>query len=319
MNKQTLTITLALAGLVMLSDNSNAQDADTYTPTKTAWGDPDIQGVWNNNTTVPLQRPDGAGETITDEGVAARRAANEELFFGEREGDTGFYNDFWFEYGQDTNRSSLIIEPSDGKLPALTADAEKERVALQTHRYQNSDAPGTYTDLSVYDRCITRGLPGSMMPGFYNHNYHIMQTPNYVAIVVEMIHDARIIPLDGREHAPSAVRQWLGDSRGHWEGNTLVVETTNFNEKVTERGLFVPTVFGSGKNLRLIEHFTRVDDETIDYRFKVEDSTTFTSPWTALIPMNKFEGTLFEYACHEGNYAMANILRGARAAEKGSN
>ena len=158
-----------------------------------------------------------------------------------------------------------------------------------------------------------------MMPGFYNHNYHIMQTPDYVAIVVEMIHDARIIPIDGRDHAPAGVRQWLGDSRGHWEGNTLVVETTNFNEKVTERGLFVPTVFGSGENLRLIEHFTRINDETIDYRFKVEDSTTFTSPWTALIPMNKFDGTLFEYACHEGNYAMANILRGARAAEKGSN
>ena len=157
------------------------------------------------------------------------------------------------------------------------------------------------------------------MPGFYNHNYHIVQTPGYVVILVEMIHDVRIIPLDGRPHVSPEVRQWLGDSRGHWEGNTLVVETTNFNDKVTERGLFIPTVFSTGNTLRLIERFTRVNEDTIDYRFTVQDLTTFTDAWTAAIPLNRFDGTLFEYACHEGNYAMPNMLGGARVAEAAGN
>jgi hypothetical protein len=152
-----------------------------------------------------------------------------------------------------------------------------------------------------------------MMPGFYNHNYHIMQTPDHVVLTVEMIHDARIIPIDGRPHLSSGVRQWLGDSRGHWEDDTLVVETTNFNNKVTEMGLFVAAVFSTGENLRLVERFTRVDGDTIDYRFTVEDPTTFTDAWSAAIPLNRFDGTLFEYACHEGNYALPNILSGARA------
>ena len=133
----------------------------------------------------------------------------------------------------------MIIEPVDGKLPALTPDGERERAALAAHRSETSDSPTTYLDLGVYDRCITRGLPGAMIPGFYNHNYHIVQTPGYVVILVEMIHDVRIIPLDGRPHVSPEVRQWLGDPRGHWEGDALVVETTNFNDEVTERGLFI--------------------------------------------------------------------------------
>jgi len=285
----------------------------------TAWGDPDLQGVWNNNTVVPLQRPDAVSdrETLTEEEVAQRQQANSEQFFGEREGDTGFYNEFWFEYGRDTNRTSLVVEPATGKLPAMTPEAQEALGALMQLRRRSTTAPDDYSDMSVYDRCITRGLPGAMMPGFYNHNYHIMQTPDHVVLVVEMIHDARIIPIDGRPHASDGVRQWLGDSRGHWEGNTLVVETTNFNNKVTEMGLYVATVFGTGENLRLIERFTRVDENTIDYRFTVEDPTTFTESWTAAIPLNRFDGTLFEYACHEGNYAMPNMLAGARANDAG--
>jgi len=303
-----VVISLASAGI------SGQQSAPT-----TAWGDPDLQGVWNNNTVVPLQRPDAVSdrETLTEEEVAQRQQANSEQFFGEREGDTGFYNEFWFEYGQDTNRTSLVVEPTTGKLPAMTPEAQEALGALMQLRRRSTTAPDDYADMSVYDRCITRGLPGAMMPGFYNHNYHIMQTPDHVVLVVEMIHDARIIPIDGRPHASDGVRQWLGDSRGHWEGNTLVVETTNFNNKVTEMGLYVATVFGTGENLRLIERFTRVDENTIDYRFTVEDPTTFTESWTAAIPLNRFDGTLFEYACHEGNYAMPNMLAGARANDAG--
>ena len=316
--RYALALSVTVAALLLAPvQGAGQQGGQLPTTPKTAWGDPDLQGVWNNNTVVPLQRPDAVPEglTLSDEAVSQRRQATSDALFGERDGDTGFYNEFWFEYGQDTNRTSLVIEPPNGKLPDMTPDAQQEAADVMATRGRAAVAPDTYTDLSVYDRCITRGLPGSMMPGFYNHNYHILQTEDYVALVVEMIHDARIIPLDGRGHAPAGVRQWLGDSRGHWDGDTLVVETTNFNNKVTERGLYVPTVFGTGQDLRLIERFTRIDDETIDYRFTVEDATTFTNSWTAAIPLNRFDGTLFEYACHEGNYALPNMLAGARASD----
>ena len=283
---------------------------------RTPWGDPDLQGVWNNNTVVPLERPDDlAGQdTLTDEQVAERFQQQSDALFTPREGNTGFYNEFWFEYGQDTNRTSLIIDPPDGKLPALTSRALQGQQELQARRGQVYEAPHTYLDLHTYDRCITRGMPGAMMPGFYNHNYHILQTPNYVAIVVEMIHDARIIPLDGRPHVSPHVQQWLGDSRGRWEGDTLVVETTNLNDVVNEHGT-LNTVLHIGEGLRLVERFTRVGPDTIDYRYTVHDPTVYEGAWTAAVPMNKIDGTLFEYACHEGNYAMPNMLGGARAEE----
>ena len=164
----------------------------------------------------------------------------------------------------------------------------------------------------MYDRCITRGMPGAMTPGFYNHNYQILQTPDYVAIVVEMIHDARIIPVTGRVHLVPTVRQWLGDSRGHWEGNTLVVETTNFTDKVGQR---TGTVSGGDEHLRVVERFTRVDADTIDYQVMVTDPTVWTGPWTAAMPMTAIEGSLYEYACHEGNHSVPNALRGARTQE----
>ena len=308
------TCALALAFVVAAMTGLAGQQ---YEAPKTAWGDPDLQGVWNNNTVVPLQRPEQVADrdTLSDEEVAARRQASSDALFSEREGDTGFYNEFWFEYGVDSNRTALITDPEDGKLPALTPSAEQRAKELMAVRMRSTQAPDHYLDMSAYDRCITRGLPGAMMPGFYNHNYHIMQTETHVALVVEMIHDARIIPLDGRDHAPSGIQQWLGDSRGRWEGDTLVVETTNLTSKLDERGLYIPTVFGTGENLRLVERFTRVSDDMIDYRFTVEDPSVFTGEWTAVIPFNRFDGTLFEYACHEGNYALPNMLAGARATE----
>ena len=159
-------------------------------------------------------------------------------------------------------------------------------------------------------------MPGAMMPGFYNHNYHILQTPDHVVLEVEMIHETRIIPLDGRPHLQPSVRQWLGDARGRWEGDTLVVETTNLTHALRERSLLV---YATGDALRLVERFTRVAPDIIDYQFTVEDPDAFARPWTASIPMRGLEGNLFEYACHEGNYAIANMLRGARAKEAAEN
>jgi hypothetical protein len=188
--------------------------------------------------------------------------------------------------------------------------------------------PASWEDLNAYDRCITRGLPGAMIPGFYNHNYQILQAPGYVAILVEMIHDVRIIPVDGRPHLGPGLRQWMGDSRGRWEGQTLVVETMNFNDKIQEvtgNAMRLPSgepiggryhaVFAT-RGLKLVERFTRVDADTIDYRFTVTDPATFTRPWTAVTPMMRINEPLFEYACHEGNYAVPNMLRGARAQEQ---
>jgi hypothetical protein len=221
----------------------------------------------------------------------------------------GTYNDFWFERGKLTYRTSLVIDPPNGRLPELTGE-EKERVAAARRGRGPADSP---EDRSAYERCISRGLPGAMMPGFYNHNYQILQTPGYVVLLVEMIHDARIIPVDGRPHVGPAIRGWLGDSRGRWEGNTLVVETTNFNDNVREQSLIA---FSTGQNLRLVERFTRTAEDAIDYQFTVTDPTVFAQPWTASIPMTRFDGPIYEYACHEGNYGLGGILRGARMDEK---
>ena len=178
--------------------------------------------------------------------------------------------------------------------------------------FGGGEPPGSWEDLTLADRCITRAMPGAMLPGFgYNHNYQILQTPTHVAVLIELIHDTRI-PLDDRPHISDDVRQWLGDSRGHWDGDTLVVETTNSTDKTNSR---IPTVFGGSKNLRLVERFTRTDENTIDFRYTFEDATECTRPWTAAIPMNKVEGPIFEYACHEGNCAMEGMLAGARASE----
>ena len=314
---------LPLLALVLLLpllavEVSGQLPVEGYTPPLTAWGHPDLQGVWNNNTNVPLERPDEfkGRETLTDEDVAERRRTLIEATWGTPErrvdvGGTGFYDHLWNEYGLDGNDSSLIIEPADGRLPALTPAGEHDRA---TGAPPVQRAPAGLGDLTVYERCITRGLPGAMLPGFYNHNYHIVQTPAYVAILVEMIHDVRIVPLDGRPHLPPEIRQWLGDSRGRWEGHTLVVETTRFPDRVSQRGLVRPHDFHlQGADLRLVERFTRVNGETIDYRVTVEEPRTYTDSWTAAIPLNRFDGTLFEYACHEGNYALQNMLSGARA------
>jgi hypothetical protein len=200
-----------------------------------------------------------------------------------------------------------VIDPPEGRIPALTVDAQKKADArAEARRRSPADGP---EDRPLVERCIlwpTAGPP--MVPSGYNNNYQILQTPGSVVILIEMIHDVRVIPLDGRPHLSQNIRHWMGDSRGHWEGNTLVVDTTNFTGKTNFRG--------SSENLHLIERFTRVDGDTINYEFTVNDPASFTKSWTAAIPMTKTEGPIFEYACHEGNYGMTNLLNGARAQEK---
>ena len=294
---------LAFASLLVVPAAAAQETASTP---RTPWGHPDLQGAWTNTTTTPLERPDDleGREFLTQEEWAERNPGS-----GISAYDAGAYNDYWLEKGELSMRTSLVVDPPDGTLPALIP-AEEERVNARRAAAAGGGGPASVHSFNAYDRCITRGLPGAMMPGFYNHNYHIVQTPDHVAILVEMVHEARIVPLDG---APaSGVRQWLGDSRGRWEGDTLVVETTNFAGKGTARGL---TAFGGTEGLTVVERFTRVDDDTIDYRVTVSDPAIWSAPWTASIPMTAMEGTLFEYACHEGNYAMGNMLAGARAEE----
>ena len=260
-----------------------------WTPPRTADGQPDLQGVWTNATITPLERPAdlAAKASFTQAEAAAYEKrivenANVDRRRTDIAQDVGLaYNEAWWDRGTHvvkTLRTSLIVDPADGKLPALTADGERRAAALaEQRRLHPADGPESR---SLAERCIlwaTAGPP--MMPGPYNDNYQILQAPGYVAIVVEMIHDVRIIPIDARPHLPSNVRQWLGDSRGHWEGNTLVVETTNFTGKTRFRG--------ASENMSLTERFTRTDPDTILYEYTVNDPDTWTKPWTAQVTMAK--------------------------------
>ena len=282
---------------------------------RTPWGDPSIAGAWSNTTMTPLQRPDDLGdkEFLTDEELVTRQ---EEVF--ERSSldnrprtQTGAYNEFWMERGNLNRRTSLVIDPPNGRLPAVTGPEQRRQDQRSDSFSQSGFA--SWLNFNKLDRCITRGMPGAMMPGFYNHNYQIVQTQDYVVILVEMIHDARIIPMDGRGALDSNLRQWLGASRGRWEGETLVIETTNFNDKITRRG---GTVFGGSEHLHVVERLTRVSADAIDYEITVTDPTIWSEPWTVSVPMSAMDQPVFEYACHEGNYALPNILSGARVQER---
>jgi len=308
---------LAAAGVLAILAALPALAAKNWTVPHTPDGQPDLQGIWSNATITPLERPkDLADKAFFTEKEAADyekrilEETNKDRRDGPPESDVGrAYNDSWWDRGTrvvPTRRTSFVLDPPDGKVPPLTVEAQ-QRVAARTAKLQHPAAGPE--DRGLSERCIlwpTAGPP--MLPSAYNNNYQIYQTPGYVVIFIEMIHDFRIIPLDGRPHLPGNIRQWMGDSRGHWEGNTLVVDTTNFNEKNPFRG--------SDRNLHLIELFTRVDPETIIYRFRLDDPTAFTKPWSGEVPMTRTPGPIYEYACHEGNYGMANILSGARAEEK---
>jgi len=279
----------------------------------------DLQGVWTNATITPFERPAEFGdrEYLTDKEVKEleARASDSRVDRPPQPGDVGNYNQFWFDSGTKavkTRRTSLVVEPKNGRVP-VKPEAKAKR------DYDSAHATESYEYMSVWDRCITRGIPGGMFPTAYNNAYQIVQIPGFVVIYYEMIHEARIIPIDGRPHLPSAVKQWNGDSRGHWEGNTLVVDTTNYNSKG-----WIATGVATGikgipqsENLHVVERFTRADRSTINYEVTIDDPNVFTQPWKAVMPLtNDSEYQIFEYACQEGNHAVENILSGGRAAEK---
>jgi hypothetical protein len=283
-----------------------------------AAGQGNLEGIWTNATITPLERPpELAGKAfftpeeaasyekqVLERNNADRREANSDADL------TTGYNNFWWDRGTkvvSTLRTSIIVDPPDGRLPPLTPEAQKKADGrAELRKLHPADGP---ENLSLADRCIARPVP-PMLPAGYNNNHRIVQAPGYVVIFSEMMHDARIVPLDSRPHLPGNVRQWFGDSRGRWEGKTLVVETTNFTDKTNFRG--------SGEGMRLIERFTRLDPDTLLYQFTVDDPRSFVKPWSGEIPMKKAPGPIFEYACHEGNYSLVNTLNAARTEEKES-
>ncbi len=312
-----LTMT-AVVLLAPLSVPAQAQTETSAKPTpRTAWGAPELQGVWDFRSITPLQRPEKLAdqEFLTEEEAANldQEAVARDVRLWERPArrteageNVGAYNNFWMDRGTTTigtRRTSLIVDPPDGRIPPLTPEAKTRRETRSAYRREHP--ADSWEDRGLNDRCMfTTGLP--MVPSAYNNNVHVFQTPDHVAILIEMTHTLRVVPLDGRPHGD--IRQFAGDSRGHWEGDTLVVETMHFNRLTGVRG--------STPNARLVERFTRIGPDDIQYRFTVEDPDTWTRPWTAEVQLTKNDEPLYEYACHEGNYSMEGILAGARADER---
>jgi len=315
----TLVIVATVAGapiVLMQVRATDAADKPSFKAPRTSWGDPDLQGVWDYRTITPLERRPEMGdrERYTDqeiaqlEGRAAKRldeapdtSVQTNLVHADYLTDPGRHVD-------ESRRTSLIVEPKNGRVPPLTPEAQQRQERAATARAGAAAPPGgrvdSYLNRPLYERCITRGLPATILPTLYNNNIRISQSPGYVAIVHEMIHETRVVPLGG---AFGHVRSYLGESRGHWEGDTLVVETRNFNGRTGYRG--------SGENLVLTERYTRVAPDKIDFRLTFDDPTQWTQPWTVAYFMRVNEGELYEYACHEGNYGLRNILQEARDAE----
>ena len=299
---------LVLAASLALSAQTAAK---TWTPPLTAWGDPDLTGRWpvTHLNGTPVQRPVEFGERrlLTDQEFAKRQAdiaANRIRLAGA-----------WAEVGEANRLTSLVVDPPNGRLPALTAEGKK-RASAMTSSWSDMLFAGV-DDFNALDRCMTRGMPASMFPFMYNSGIEILQAPGYVVIRFELIHETRVIPLDGRPTLKLAIRHWLGEPRGRWEGRTLVIETTNFTGRtpmliVGPGGGGIPT----SESLRVVERLTRVDADTIDYEMTVEDPIVLTQSWKAAFPLKRdSDYYLFEYACHEGNQAISNALRNSRYAE----
>jgi len=304
--------------LAMLAAAAVVAPLSAQSPPRPRDGRPDLQGVWNFSSLTPLERPaQFAGKPVlTDAEAAEFERDTLERTNADRRRDTAdadvaqAYNNAWYDRGTKvvgTKRSSLIIDPPDGRIPPLNASGQAAAAARADARRARGPADGP-EDRSLAERCLLFNAGPPLLPGPYNNNLRIVQTRDYVVIANEMIHDVRIVPLDGRPHLAAGIRRWQGDPRGHWEGDTLVVETTNFSDRTSFRG--------SDTHLRLVERFRRVDAKTLDYQFTVDDASVFSRPWTVSLPMTTSDGPIYEYACHEGNYAMTGILRGARAQEQ---
>lgn len=294
-----------ISGIALAAEAGSAGNFSAKTP----WGDPDLQGIWSYASLTPLQRParlENREFYSPEEAAAINDQSLDEP--GDRPGDPGTYNVEWFDRGSVSAdlRTSLIVDPPDGRLP-FRPGAEEQWNNEQD--YRSSRDTDSWVFRSNWDRCITyHGVP-PISTG-YNNTYQIVQAQGYVAIYVEMIHDVRIIPLDDKPRLHDNIRQWNGDSRGYWDGDTLVVETSNYSANTQHR-------FPSSPGARAVERFTRVSEDMIDYQFTFEDPELYSQPWTAVRPMPRLDDyTIYEYACHEGNYAMANILRGARVMEQ---
>ena len=312
------TCTRMLPGALLLSwvavgvawaQEQGSADASSTVP-RTPWGDPDLQGVWDYRSVTPLERPAAFGdrEFLTEEEVAALEGrAADRLDEPPDEGEA--LNLVHPQYATDfgrrvdpSQRTSLIVDPPDGQMPELTAAARERQ---QMRREDDTSHPSRpWLDRSLLERCITRGMPQAILPSIYNNNIAIVQSPTHVAIVHEMVHETRLVPLDGSEY--TGIPGYMGESRGYWDGDTLVVETRNFNDQVSYRG--------TTENLVLTERYTRVGPDRLDFRMTLEDDETWVEPWTVAYSMRPTEGELYEYACHEGNRGLRNILENLAAA-----
>lgn len=332
---------LGAAAVILLAMPVFGQNAPPAAKTSTqTWkaprardGHPDLEGIWTNKTITPLERPKSLGNKAfftEQEAEAFTKTTLERTDKDKRGGGVrdvlNAYNAFWWDSGTKVlpnMRTSIVVDPPDGRIPPLTehrqaelqesAEAIKIRCQRPGCQIQNSGQPGpadTPQDLDLMTRCISFGTVVPMLPSAYNNDYQIVQSPGMVAIDTEMVHDVRRIPIDGSPHLPSNVREWTGDPRGHWEGDTLVVDSTNFTSEHGGR------LRGADENLHITERFTRVGPETLLYQFTVDDPTAFTKSWSGEIPLTKIDGPVFEYACHEGNIGMRDILASAKADEK---
>jgi hypothetical protein len=339
MKDRYLFLMIAVAALATVAQGQVAPRAalakptivkQTWTPPRTLDGRPDLQGFWSNNNATPLERPkELAGRAIlTGEELAAMKKKAHELFSGNgdaafgdtvyltvlanvlgtktgftsTDGETGDYSSVWTVERDWENRTSLITDPSDGRMPAMTPEAQGRREAARAAMRRPAAGPA---DRSLSERCLTYGSP--QLTAGYQSYYQIVQTPKSVVIMTEMIHDARTIPLDGGPHLSSSVRQWFGDSRGHWEGDTLVVDTTNYKPRA-----FMSV---SSEKLHVTERFSHSGPETLKYEIRIDDPGTWTKPWSLMIQLRHSPDPVYEYACHEGNEGLAGILAGARAEE----
>lgn len=332
MNRRLVGLLAAAAALVVVGlwavsarNGSGDPQGAAAAAGRTPWGDPDLQGTWDStfrNWQSTFERPAQFADKaeLTPEEVAElEKLEAEEKAQADREepppppGNPGIYNRFWTDEGRQTTQTSQVVDPPNGRLPPLTPEGQAAKKARRITRYYS------WEDLRLWERCLTKGgMPNVMFPRGYNNNTLIVQAPGYVTLYHEMIHEVRIVPLDGRPHVPETIRSWVGDARGRWEGDTLVIETTNLDKRVSSLHPWVAYTSrtGSGEKMRLVERLRRLDANTIDYRGTVEDPLMYTRPWTVRLPLAKTDAPIYEYACHEGNYSVPAILAGARLEEK---